>query len=214
MSVDDSSTWANFGKIDPELETILGVAGPQPSLGDLPDVPTLRQAFLDTLAHIVASGHGVPPDLTGVKKSSIQIPVRDGTTISSLLYQPEHLPAGGSPLIVLYHGGGFCIGMPELEEDVAVTAVRNHGAIALSVDYRMAPEFIFPVAIHDCFDTFKWAAANAQSLNADLSQGFLLGGSSSGATAACSVAHLARDEKVSPPLTGMWYVRLESETLP
>jgi acetyl esterase/lipase len=122
-------------------------------LGDFPDVASLRQ-YLGQLIVQAAAQHP-PPDYTGVKKSTIQIPVSDGTTIPALLYQPTDAAANG-PLVVLYHGGGFCIGIPEMEEPAALECVRNHGAVALSVDYRMAPEHVFPVAITDSFDALKW----------------------------------------------------------
>lgn len=32
------------------------------------------------------------------------------------------------------------------------------GAVVVSVDYRMAPEYRFPYAINDCFDTLLWVS--------------------------------------------------------
>jgi len=46
------------------------------------------------------------------------------------------------------------------------------------------------------------AAENASNLGADPSKGFLVGGTSAGGNIAATIAHLARDEKLSPPLTG------------
>lgn len=49
----------------------------------------------------------------------------------------------------------------------------------------------------------KQIAANASSLQADPSRGFIVHGESAGANFAVVLAHLARDEKLSPPLTGV-----------
>jgi acetyl esterase/lipase len=46
------------------------------------------------------------------------------------------------------------------------------------------------------------AAENASALGADPSKGFLVGGTSAGGNIAAAISHLARDEKLSPPLTG------------
>ena len=46
------------------------------------------------------------------------------------------------------------------------------------------------------------AAENASNLGFDPSKGFLVGGTSAGGNIAATIAHLARDEKLSPPLTG------------
>jgi len=45
-------------------------------------------------------------------------------------------------------------------------------------------------------------AANFEQLNADPSAGFVVGGVSAGGNVAAVLAHLARDDKLSPPLTG------------
>lgn len=47
------------------------------------------------------------------------------------------------------------------------------------------------------------AAANASKLGADPTKGFLVGGTSAGGNLAAVVSHLARDEKLSPPITGV-----------
>lgn len=50
----------------------------------------------------------------------------------------------------------------------------------------------------------KWAASNYEDLGADPKKGFVIGGISSGSTAMCTVSHLARDEDLTPPLTGLY----------
>lgn len=52
--------------------------------------------------------------------------------------------------------------------------------------------------------TRKQVAALASELEADCSKGFLVGVTSAGANIAAAVSHLAHDEEVSPPLTGVF----------
>lgn len=47
-------------------------------------------------------------------------------------------------------------------------------------------------------------AAHATSLKANPTRGFIVGGSSAGGNLSAIMAHLARDEKLSPPLTGQY----------
>jgi acetyl esterase/lipase len=205
MSIEDPSTWPQYATIDPEFQaTIDAMGGPQalPSLGSMPDVASLRVMMDQMVAQMAASAP--PADYSGIKRTTIKIPVRDGSEIPAILYQPETAPKAGSPLVVLYHGGGFCVGTPEMEEPVALDAVRRSGAVALSIDYRMAPEFPWPVPTQDSWDALKWAASNASSLGADPSKGFIIGGTSAGAIISCVLSHQARDEGLPSPLTGVW----------
>ncbi|KAL4861511.1 Alpha/Beta hydrolase protein [Aspergillus spectabilis] len=166
--IHNSSTWPDYGTIDPQLE------------------------------------NAARPDTSGVDKSEIRIPVRDGSRIRAILYKPQTKPVAGSPLVVLFHGGGWCIGLPEMEEPNALLLVKNHGAVVVSVGYRKAPGHRFPTAIHDSWDALKWCSKNASKLDVIPSKGFLIGGGSAGANIAAVLSHLARDEKLSPPLTAVF----------
>jgi len=50
----------------------------------------------------------------------------------------------------------------------------------------------------------RQAASNASALKADPKKGFIVGGISAGANFTAVVSHLARDEHLSPPLTGLY----------
>jgi acetyl esterase/lipase len=145
---------------------------------------------------------GSPP--SSVRQSEHQFIARDGKKIRAILYQPTSPPQTGSPLIVMFHGGGFCVGAPEGEELSCRSFVQAFGATCVSAAYRLAPEYPFPYAPNDAFDALKWAIANAKSFGADPSVGFVIGGTSAGANIAAVLAHLARDEGLSPPLTGQY----------
>ncbi|KAF2087625.1 hypothetical protein K490DRAFT_41525 [Saccharata proteae CBS 121410] len=140
--------------------------------------------------------------MNGVRKSKIKIPVRDGTEIPAVLWQPETPPKDGSPLLVTYHGGGWCMGSPEMEEVNCVNCVQKFGVVAVGVDYRLAPEHAFPGPVQDSWDALKWIAEHAHDLKADPTQGFVVGGESAGGNLTIIMALMARDEKLNPPLTG------------
>ncbi|KAI9693141.1 MAG: hypothetical protein M1822_005137 [Bathelium mastoideum] len=128
------------------------------------------------------------------------IPVKDGSKIRIRVI--KHKNASGRPLVVLFHGGGFVSGSLEGEQANARSLVRAFDAVCVSVGYRLAPEHKFPTAIDDAWDALRWTAENATALGADPSEGFIVGGSSAGGNIAAVLAHLARDENLTPPLTG------------
>ena len=58
--------------------------------------------------------------------------------------------------------------------------------------------------MHDCYDALLWSLKNSATLNATRSRGLLVGGASAGGNIAAVLALLARDEKLSPPITGQY----------
>jgi acetyl esterase/lipase len=73
-------------------------------------------------------------------------------------------PAGGSPVFVVYHGGGFVFGDLDSETILCRQWVEL-GGVAVNVDYRLAPENPFPGPIHDAFDALKWVRKPSSSLS-------------------------------------------------
>lgn len=104
----------------------------------------------------------------------------------------------------MFHGGGFCLGDPEGEEQSCRSFVLAFSAVCISASYRLAPEHPFPASPNDAWDAMQWAAAKAADFGADPSQGFIVGGTSAGGNLSAVLSLLARDEKLSPPLTGQY----------
>ncbi|QDS73414.1 hypothetical protein FKW77_008322 [Venturia effusa] len=148
----------------------------------------------------------IPGSIPEVRERSTRLTMRDGGSISVRIYTPEksRVPDAGSPLYVAFHEGGWCMGDLTDEEMNCRMVSRELGAVCVNVEYRLAPEHSFPIGINDCWDTLKWVARNYQSLGANPSVGFVIGGASAGGNIAAILAHLARDEKLEPPLTGQY----------
>jgi acetyl esterase/lipase len=102
--------------------------------------------------------HGLHPD---VSEHDIEIPIRDGSAIPARVYYPAELATTNRslPILVFFHGGGFCIGnrCDDFESNRAI-AVKNK-AVIVSPEYRLAPEHPFPTAVFDGLDTIKWVRA-------------------------------------------------------
>jgi len=63
----------------------------------------------------------------------------------------------------------------------------------VSVDYRLAPEYKFPVPVEDCYAALQWVHERAADINANASN-IAVGGDSAGGNLAAVVAMKARDE--------------------
>ncbi|KIW03885.1 uncharacterized protein PV09_05178 [Verruconis gallopava] len=163
----------DLAKIDPEFEAFLKTLPVVPQLRG--DIPTLRKQLSEAKRKQQAAAGLVETPLD-IKEEDITVTARDGYLIPVRTYKPKDPPEGGSPLIVLYHGGGFCLGDLQNEELNCRNFVKDLGAVCVNVDYRLAPEYKFPTALNDSWDVLQWAARNASSLGADTSQGFILFG--------------------------------------
>ena len=125
--------------------------------------------------------HFLKPYPAGVRAEDFQIagvPVRH--------YTPRDARPG--VLIVYAHGGGFVVGGLESHDDVCAEIAAFAGSEVVAVDYRLAPEHIFPAAVDDCWSVYTWAAERAGRI--------VLAGDSAGAKLSASIALKARDEGV------------------
>ncbi|GLU04770.1 hypothetical protein SLE2022_219020 [Rubroshorea leprosula] len=87
------------------------------------------------------------------------------TNIWARFYVPKCSFSGRLPLIVYFHGGGFCIGSAAwscYHEFLAKLAAKA-SCIVMSVNYRLAPENPLPVAYEDGLKALLWVKQGAQS---------------------------------------------------
>lgn len=81
--------------------------------------------------------------------------------------------------------------------------LRSLGGVVADVDYRLAPEDVDYSVLLMTFMTCQ-TAENVKSLGIDPDKGFLVGGESAGGEMAVTAAHLYVNDKLSPPLTGIY----------
>jgi acetyl esterase/lipase len=115
--------------------------------------------------------------------------------ISVRLHRPPTSGTGPRPAVLWMHGGGHVIGSPMQDDGVCRHLARELGAVVAAVDYRLAPEHPFPVALHDCHDALVWLAERPEVDEARVA----IGGASAGGGLAAALALLARDRGVVRP---------------
>ena len=75
-----------------------------------------------------------------------------------------YVPAGTGPFpaVVLIHGGAFKAGNKEMEASNAALLVAN-GYVAISINYRLSGEAVFPAGVHDAKAAVRFVRANAST---------------------------------------------------
>lgn len=126
------------------------------------------------------------PQLASIKDQEIS--VRDGAKITLRIYTPFHEQA--LPVIVYYHGGGWVYGNLDSADAGCQLLADRAQAIVVSVDYRLAPEFPFPIPLHDAYDSLLWVHDHMESFGGDVNQ-LTVAGDSAGGNLATVVAYLA-----------------------
>lgn len=141
-----------------------------------------QRAIYDRMCREFFAGYpeGVTVETSCVTTSTHNIPIR--------LYRSTPQPMA----TVLYiHGGGFILGGLDSHDDVCAELCARTGYEVISVDYRLAPEYLHPAAFDDAMSAFAWAASIRD-------RSVLLCGDSAGGNLCAAVAHATRDHAKRP----------------
>jgi acetyl esterase/lipase len=89
------------------------------------------------------------------------------------------LPSSPRPVVLCIHGGGFRAGKRDGYDKLCLT-LAEHGYVAATLTYRLAPAYPYPAAVLDCKAAVRWLRANAKEYHIDPSRIGVTGGSAGG----------------------------------
>lgn len=119
--------------------------------------------------------------------------------ISLRIYDSQSASAEEKAVILYFHGGGFVLYNIDSHDFVCRRLCQMNNCIVVSVEYRLAPEYTFPVAHLDAEVALHWTLENISRYQGDNSKIIVAGDSAGGNLAAC-LAHYAKKNKL--PLLG------------
>lgn len=111
-----------------------------------------------------------------------------------LVYWPRKKQRMDLPVFVNIHGGGFIQGSAGDDEKWCRQISENVGCAVVNVDYHLAPEFPFPVALEECYDVLKWIQSKGTMLGLDPKR-MAVGGHSAGGNLTAALCILARERQ-------------------
>jgi acetyl esterase len=133
------------------------------------------------------------------EQRDVLVPV-DGGRIRVRLYVPTG--SGPFPLHVFFHGGGWCVGTIGARDPRCRAISAGAACIVASVEYRLAPENLYPTAPEDCYGALCWLVDHADELGIDRTR-VAVGGESAGGNLAAVVCLMARDRN-GPTIVHQW----------
>ena len=77
------------------------------------------------------------------------------------LEQPAGQPS--EPVLLFVHGGGFKVGSVRSRLELIAEISKASGCAVLGIDYRLAPEHVFPAALGDVLTVYDWLLAQGHA---------------------------------------------------
>lgn len=115
--------------------------------------PPVTAVAIEVVRGAEREGRGLfPAPVTLPQARELTAPGRAGA-IRLRVLAPEREPVG---VYVHVHGGGFCLGGCDQQDPRLAELAEATGLVAVSVEYRLAPEHPFPAALDDCEDAARW----------------------------------------------------------
>eukprot|EP01040_Poterioochromonas_malhamensis_P005900 gene5899-6342_t len=140
------------------------------------------------------------PALKKVQFEDILIPTGDDqATINVRLYNhnaTSHASQEKKKVLIFYHGGGWIIGSAKENHILTAQIAKESEYLVVSVDYRLAPEHVFPAAVNDAYAGLEWVIEHIGEYGGDPSF-IILSGESAGGNLAAAVTsrHLINHAK-------------------
>ena len=200
-----------LGLPDPVIDRMIGAP---PVVLDGRVLNRRVQAMLAASARL---GLDTDPEATAAERraslrrsTSLGMPLRQGIYVTDRrvpgpagwiplrVYRRFGLP-DGSPAIVYLHGGGWCAGDLDTHEGTCRLLADASECVVISVDYRLAPEHVFPAAVDDAVAAYRWVHDHAGELSIEPGRVGVMG-DSAGANLAAVIAQVTRDTDVPAPV--------------
>jgi len=100
----------------------------------------------------------------GLDIIEFDVPLGDGATTTLRTYRQAASANRRLPALVYMHGGGFVTGSLETDDAPCRAIAEALDLVVVNVEYRLAPEYQFPVGFEDCFDVVRWVGLTLPSV--------------------------------------------------
>ena len=114
-------------------------------------------------------------------------------TIPVRVYHPSKPGIAEGGALIYLHGGGFVVGSLDQFDTAMRRLCEGSGAQVYAVDYKLAPEYQWPVQMEEGEFAVRWLFEHAAQRGVDPAR-IALGGDSAGGNLTCTISLKLRDE--------------------
>jgi acetyl esterase/lipase len=127
------------------------------------------------------------PEISWVQDDLVNAP---DYAVPVRIYHPA--PDASLPVLIYYHGGGHMAGSVTVYDPICRKIARAAEHIVVSVDYRLAPEYPYPLGADDAYNVVKnvWTTLDGQGLN--YQRRLSMAGDSGGGALCATVSHISQ----------------------
>ncbi len=116
----------------------------------------------------------------------------DGSKLRLCVYS-SNTPKKDVPGVLWIHGGGYAIGIPEIETVSFADLIYKLGAVVVAPDYCLSTEKPYPAALSDCYAGLEWLRQHTAEYGIRDDQ-LVVAGSSAGGGLTAALSLYARDK--------------------
>ncbi|NXN61844.1 AAAD deacetylase, partial [Rynchops niger] len=155
--------------------------------------------YMDALMLLTAAEYVAPTSDENVTVTDTQF-----SNVAVRLYLPRRVSDGLRRAVIYFHGGGWCVGDAGMKSYDHLTRWTSNmlNAVVVSVNYRLAPKYHFPVQFEDAYSVTKFFLQSSvlSQYGVDPDRICVAGDSAGGNLAAAVAQQLLKDSEVKTQL--------------
>ena len=146
--------------------------------------------LLNKIMHMTKGGKCKEKEITYEER---WITRKDGGKLRICIYRPKNMKKDMPvPGLLWIHGGGYALGIPEIDVNFMKPFILESNCVVISPDYRCSVEEPYPAALDDCYAALLWMKHNAEKLGIRSNQ-LIVGGDSAGGGLTAALTMYVRD---------------------